>query len=123
MVVQHPLLRALNWKKTLTQNPTLSLRGLAKREGEVAPSLVRHFKLLRLAPGIRRYLAALRDPEAVYFFSLRRLMPLAKLSEAEQRRLFGEWREAFEGQHGVARSGSTVMLAPAKMVVRGVRPS
>ena len=52
----------------------------------MAPSLVRHFKLLRLAPEIRCYLAALRDPKAVYFFSLRRLMPLATLPEEEQPR-------------------------------------
>lgn len=122
-VVQHPLWRALAWKKTLAQNPALSLRGLAKREGEVAPSLVRHFKLLRLAPEIRSYLAALRDPKAVYFFSLRRLLPLAELGVDDQRRLFCEWREAFEGPHGAARTGSTVMLAPAAKVVHGVRPS
>jgi hypothetical protein len=119
--VQHPLLRALDWKKKLTQNPKLSLRGLAKREGEVAPSLVRHFKLLRLAPEIRSYLTGLRDPKAVFFFSLRRLMPLAKLTEKEQLRLFDEWRQEFESRpKSIAPTVATVPLLGSR-IGRGIR--
>ncbi len=67
--VNHPLLRALAWQKKLTENPALSLRGLARREGEVAPSITRNFKLLKLAPEIQAYVRKLHDPKAIYFFS------------------------------------------------------
>ncbi len=94
--VHHPLMRAIAWQREMTKNPKQSLRGLARKEGVVAPSITVHFKLLKLAPEIQGYLAKLRDPKAVYYFSLRRLTPLAGLPTAVQLKHFSAWRDLFE---------------------------
>jgi DNA invertase Pin-like site-specific DNA recombinase len=112
--VHHPLIRALAWQKKLTENPKLSLRGLARREGEVAPSITRHFKLLKLAPEIQAYVRKLHDPKAIYFFSLRRLMPLAAMEPAKQLARFAEWRAEFEQRDkGTAAGHQALEVAPA----------
>jgi hypothetical protein len=57
----------------LAKSQGLILPGLAENEGEVAPTLVSHFRPLKLVPSIQSFLAELRDPEAIRFLS--RLMP------------------------------------------------
>jgi len=81
--------------RLLALDPKLSLRGLAAREGLVAPTLVQHFKLLKLAPDIQRLLTGFRSQEAHRFFSLRRLAPLAAMSEAKQLEVFRQMQVEF----------------------------
>jgi DNA invertase Pin-like site-specific DNA recombinase len=119
---QNPLLRARAWKRMLAQDPKLSLRRLAAREGLVAPTLVQHFKLLKLAPDIQSQIAGMRNPDALRFFSLRRLMPLAELSVAEQRRFFREWQAVFGCGPGLTSQGASVATVPANGQTRGIRP-
>ena len=120
--VQHPLLRARVWKRMLTQDSKLSLRRLAKREGEVPPTLVRHFKLLKLSPEIQSYLVRLRDLKAIQFFSLRRLAPLAQMSDAEQQRNFRQWQSEFATHAATFVTGPSVATRPSNMQANGVRP-
>jgi hypothetical protein len=94
--IHHPLVRAIAWQREMAKNPKLSLRGLARKEGVVAPSITVHFKLLKLAPEIQGYVAKLRDPKAVHYFSLRRLTPLAVLPADVQLKHFRAWRDLFE---------------------------
>jgi hypothetical protein len=79
----------------LTLDANLSLRRLAEREGEVAPTLVRHFKLLKLSPEIQSYLSRLHDFKAIHYFSQRRLAPLAAMSEAKQLEVFRQMQVEF----------------------------
>jgi hypothetical protein len=65
-------------------------------------------KLLRLAPEIRSYLAGVRDPAAVVFFSLRKLIRMSALPEAGQLGKFREMKNEFE-----SRPGSQVVNRPA----------
>jgi hypothetical protein len=109
----HPILQARTWQRMLSKSPGLSLRGLAEKEGEVPPTLVYHFRLLKLVPSIQSFLAGLRDPKAIRFFSLRRMMPLAKLEEAEQRRAFAQMREEFDGWAAPSIPACSVAMRPS----------
>ena len=104
-----------------TQDPKLSLRRLAEREGEVAPTLVRHFKLLKLSPEIQSYLVRLRDPKAIHFFSQRRLAPLADMSDADQRKTFRQWQVEFSALATIASNGPPVAVRPTQRRANGVR--
>jgi len=104
----HPLLRALGWRDEMDRDTLLSLRQIARREGVTAPVVSQHMKLLRLAPEIRSYLAGVRDPAAVVFFSLRKLIRMSALPEAGQLGQFREMKNEFE-----SRPGSQVVNKPA----------
>ena len=71
------------------------------------------FRLLKLVPSIQSFLAGLRDPKAIRFFSLRRMMPLAKLEEAEQRRAFAQMREEFDGWAAPSIPACSVAMRPS----------
>jgi hypothetical protein len=94
--VEHPILKAMEWRRQLDNDPHLGIRGLARREDEVAPTIIRHLKLLNLAPEIRTYVAGLHDAKAVHFFSQRRLALISGLGRSEQIRQFKGWMEVFE---------------------------
>ena len=118
---QNPLLRARAWKQMLAMDPKLSLRGLAAREDLVPPTLVQHFKLLKLAPDIQRQLAVLRGDDALRFFSLRRLMSLAERKAPEQRTIFREWQSLVGANLDVSNhrpSVATVAMRRSGQVVR-----
>ena len=118
---QNPLLRARAWKQMLAMDPKLSLRGLAAREDLVPPTLVQHFKLLKLAPDIQRQLAGFRSQDALRFYSLRRLMPLAEMNASEQRKIFREWQSVFSATPEIANhrpSVATVATGRSGQVVR-----
>ncbi|MST93721.1 MAG: recombinase family protein [Pedosphaera sp.] len=117
---QHPLVRARVWKRILTKDPKLSLRKLAERVGEVAPTLVHYFKLLKLAPEIQDALVRLRDPRAVYFFSIRRLNSLASMDESEQRRLFRHMQAEYAAQAVPVPASTSVAVRPA-VPAKGMR--
>ena len=119
---QHPLLRARAWRRMLTLDSDLSLRKLAQREGEVAPTLVRHFKLLKLSPEIQRYLSRLHDLKAIHFFSQRRLAPLAAMSEADQLKSFRQFQVEFSVLATKVPGKSSVAVRPANRQGNGLRP-
>jgi DNA invertase Pin-like site-specific DNA recombinase len=118
---EHPILQARVWQKKLLNSPGLSLRRLAEQEGEVPPTLVFRFRLLKLVPSIQNFLAGLRDPMAIRFFSLRRMMALAKLDEAEQRRGFAQMREEFDGWAAPSKSECSVALRPSQAPTNRIR--
>lgn len=89
--VQNPLIRAKRWQRLLAHDPKLSLRRLAEKEGVVAPTIVQHLRLLKLAPEIQTFVTEQRSAAALRFLSLRRLMRLAGLTIAEQRKVFQLW--------------------------------
>jgi hypothetical protein len=120
--LQNPLLRARAWKQMLALDPKLSLRGLAAREGLVPPTLVQHFKLLKLTPEIQRQLAVIRGDDALHFFSLRRLMSLAEMKAPEQRRIFREWWSKSGAIRRATVHGPSVATGPAGSHGHAVRP-
>ncbi len=116
--IQNPLLRARAWKRMLVLDPKLSLRRLATRESLVAPTLVQHFKLLKLVPEIQSALATQQNPAVLRFLSLRRLMTLADLAASEQRRIFRVWQTEF----GLDLGLPAVATSLVKKSVRAIRP-
>lgn len=115
--VHHPLVRAIAWQREMVKDPKLTLRGLARKEGVVAPSITVHFKLFKLAPEIQSYVAKLRDPKAVYFFSLRRLTPLAGLPVDVQVKHFRKWCALFEQRS----DGASAPLPPRPKITARAR--
>lgn len=114
----HPLVRAMAWQRELKKDPDLSLRGLAKREGVVPPTITQHMKLLRLVPEIRDFVGRLSDPKDLYFFSLRRLMPLAEMSRENQLEQFREWRKRFEERCTASARIAEMSSAPVTYPLR-----
>lgn len=112
----HPIVRARLWERKLKKEKGLSLRRFAEREGQVAGTLVQHFKLLKLVPEIQLFLGKLRDPRAIRFFSLRRMAPLADMTDADQRQAFRRLKVEFS-----ATSAGATILGPsvATRVVQG----
>ncbi len=106
----HPILQARAWQRMLAASPGLSLRGLAKKVDETPSTLVHHFKLLKLVPGVQSFLAGLRDPKAIHFFSLRRMMPLASVAESDQRRVFAQMKDEFRANGAVVGGGCSVAV-------------
>lgn len=102
----------------LVLDPKLSLRRLATRESLVAPTLVQHFKLLKLVPEIQSFLATQQNPAVLRFLSLRRLMTLADLAASEQRRIFRVWQTEFGLDLGLPAVASSLV----KKSVRAIRP-
>jgi hypothetical protein len=88
----------------------------------VAPTLVRHFKLLKLSPEIQSYLVRLRDLKAIHFFSQRRLAPLADMSDADQRKTFRQWQVEFSTLATNAGNDPSVAVSSAQRQANGVRP-
>jgi hypothetical protein len=84
--------------------------------------LVQHFKLLKLAPEIQRQLAVLRGDDALRFFSLRRLMPLAERNASEQRKIFREWQSVFSATPEIANHRPSVATVATKRPGHVVRP-
>jgi hypothetical protein len=119
--LRNPLLRARAWRRMLTLDPKLSLRRLAVREGVVAPTLVQHFKLLKLVPEIQNKLAILQNPDELRFYSLRRLMGLAEQSAFEQRRIFREWQTAV-GETSQTKNRRPTIATEQQTPTKCVRP-
>ena len=107
----------------LAKDSELSLRRLAEQEGEVPPTLVRHFKLLKLAPDIQESLARMRDRRAIHFFSLRRLRPLAAMGEMEQRRAFRQMQAEFNADVPISSAGSFVAVSSPQTTGNRIRIS
>jgi hypothetical protein len=87
---QNPIQRALAWKSKLRATPGLSIRGLAKLEGQSPASISLHLKLLTNAPEIVAFVRNLQTPEALQVFSYRSLLKMANADTSEQRELFVE---------------------------------
>lgn len=120
--LQNPLLRARGWERMLALDPTLSLRGLAARAGVFAPTIVQHFKLLKLAPEIQDFVAAQRSRAALRYFSLRRLMSLAHMTAVEQRKIFRIWQDESNFQNSVTVGQRPVAVKPKPGNRSGPRP-
>ena len=105
----------------LTLDSDLSLRKLAQREGEVAPTLVRHFKLLKLSPEIQSYLSRLHDSKAIHFFSQRRLAPLAAMSETDQLKTFRQLQMEFGTLASSVTGRPSVAVRPVNRQGNGIR--
>ncbi len=117
----HPILQARTWQRMLSKSPGLSLRGLAGKVDETPSTLVHHFKLLKLAPGIQSFLAGLRDPKAIHFFSLRRMMPLAGMEESDQRRLFAQMKDEFGSSSPLFGTGCSVAMRSRQETANRIR--
>ncbi|MEO6246522.1 MAG: recombinase family protein [Opitutaceae bacterium] len=90
----HPLHRALVWNRKHLADPTVSQAEFARRAGVTAATFSYHLKLLKLAPEIQGFLLALKTPQDVRRFSLRRMKSLAELDRDGQRRAFARMRHA-----------------------------
>jgi hypothetical protein len=80
----HPLHRALAMEKVLAENPHLSPRAFALREGLSTATVCQWRKLLRLCPAVRQALLKINDRATAWRCSIRRLLPLAALPPARQ---------------------------------------
>ena len=82
------------WKRKHVADSTVSQAEFARRVGVTAATFSYHLKLLKLAPEIQEFLLALKSPQDVRRFSLRRMKSLAELDRDEQRRAFARMRRA-----------------------------
>jgi hypothetical protein len=119
----HPILQARTWQRMMAEDSELSLRRLAEQEGEVPPTLVRHFKLLKLAPDIQESLARMRDRRAIHFFSLRRLRPLAAMGDVEQRRAFRQMQAEFNADISISSEECSVAVRSQQTTGNRIRIS
>jgi hypothetical protein len=84
----HAIHRSVRWDQELRVDPDLTRSALATRENVTSATIGFHLKLLRLVPEIREFLLELKMPQDLRRFSLRRMMALADLEPAAQRRRF-----------------------------------
>jgi len=119
--IQNPFIRAKRWQRMLSLDPKLSLRGLAEKEGVVAPTIVQHLKLLKLAPEIQTFVAEQSSAKALRFLSLRRLMRLASLAASEQRKVFHLWKSDVGNLPLLRPSVATAALKTAGRLRQGPR--
>lgn len=92
---RHPIHRPLAWREQMQRDPTLQKQAIAKREQLTPGAVSHHFELLALEPAIQRFLRELTDPDAIGYFSLRKMRRLANLPVTQQRPTFREMRKAY----------------------------
>ena len=89
----------LEWEHRLQTENGLTRAQLAREEGITKAYVTQMFRLLNLPEEALQYLSALRAPEAIRSFSLRRLAMVAKLPATRR-------ADAFEAMRAVSiRSG------------------
>ncbi len=92
---RHAIHRAFQWQRALQDDPTLEKQALAAQE-EVAPgSITHHLKLLELTPEIQNFLRGLKDPDAVRYYSLRKMRRLSELPADGQSVQFNRLQHGF----------------------------
>lgn len=92
--LRHPICRVLEWQKRLDNEKSLTKVRLAEGEGFSKARIAQFFSLLKLAPEIQEHLKGLRSSREIQFFSVRRLMRLAKMKPEEQQKVFSEMQES-----------------------------
>lgn len=96
---RHPIYKVLEWEQRLQTENGLTRAQLAREVGITKAYVTQMLRLLNLPEEARQYLSALRAPEAIRSFSLRRLAMVAKLPAARR-------ADAFEAMRAVSlRSG------------------
>jgi hypothetical protein len=96
---RHPIFKVLEWEQRLESEDSLTPAQLAREEGFTKAYVTQMLRLTNLPEEARQYLSALRSPETIRSFSLRRLAMVAKLP-AERR------AEAFDAMKTISsRSG------------------
>lgn len=96
---RHPICKVLEWDRRLQTEGGLTRAQLAREEGTTKAYVTQMLRLLNLPEEARQYLSALRSPETIRSFSLRRLALVAKLP-ADRR------SEAFDAMKTISsRSG------------------
>jgi DNA invertase Pin-like site-specific DNA recombinase len=99
---EHSIAQALRWQEWIAKNPGKKPADVA-REFKVTRATVSHrLALLELDPDIRSFLLRLADPEAIRFFSRRKLLPLASLAPNEQLRRFEKLKARLRRHPSVA---------------------
>lgn len=97
--LRHPICKVLEWDRRLLSEKDLTRAQFAREEGTTKAYVTQMLRLTNLPEEARQYLSALRSPETIRSFSLRRLAMVAKLP-AERR------GEAFDAMKAVSkRSG------------------
>lgn len=84
------------WQVRLDGEPGLNRAQIARDEGVTAAQVTQLFKLLTLPEPVQTYLAALRAAASIRFFSVRRLLVLAKMDTARQMEVFAEMQASCE---------------------------
>jgi hypothetical protein len=95
---KHMIHLAIEWHGQMQNHPTLTQAQIAAQEGLSRARVTQVMSLLALPSDVQRYLAALRDPKEIRFFSerrLRRLLCLRGLSV--QRHVWEETVREFNG--------------------------
>lgn len=96
---RHPFCKVMEWEQRLLTEKNLTRAQLAREEGFSKAYVTQMLRLLRLPIEAREHLVALRSPEIIRSFSLRRLAAVVHLP-ADRR------SEAFSAMKSVAnRSG------------------
>ncbi len=90
LIPLNPVIRALAWEAKLRNTHDLSIRGLAKAEGQSPALISLHLKLLTLAPEMVTFARGLHTENALRVFSLRALLRIANSRPADRRTLFDE---------------------------------
>jgi ParB-like chromosome segregation protein Spo0J len=78
----------LEWEQRLQTENSLTRAQLAREEGFTKAYVTQMLRLLNLPEEARQYLSALRSPETIRSFSLRRLAMVAKLPAARRAEAF-----------------------------------
>lgn len=76
---RHPICKVLEWEQRLQSEIRLTRAQLAREEGTTKAYITQMLRLTNLPEEARQYLSALRSPETIRSFSLRRLAMVAKL--------------------------------------------
>lgn len=76
---RHPICKVLEWEQRLQSENSLTRAQLAREEGITKAHVTQIMRLTNLPEEARQYLTALRSPETIRSFSLRRLAMVAKL--------------------------------------------
>lgn len=76
---RHPICKVLEWEQRLQSEDSLTRAQLAREEGFTKAYVTQMLRLTNLPDEARQYLSALRSPETIRSFSLRRLAIVAKL--------------------------------------------
>lgn len=76
---RHPICKVLEWEQRLQSENSLTRAQLAREQGITKAYITQMLRLTNLPEEARQYLSALRSPETIRSFSLRRLAMVAKL--------------------------------------------
>lgn len=85
---RHPITKVLGWRKRLESEEGLTKVQIGHEAGLTKSRITHMFMMLSLPKEAQEYLAALTSPQAIQYFSVRRLKVLAKLPLEEQREEF-----------------------------------